>query len=120
MLCDAPCSGLGIIRRKPEIRYKNKNMLDSLPDLQYLILCKSAILTGKNGVLIYSTCTLNPRENNQVARRFLREHTEFEPYPISLPPGYERNEFDQENEATLFAGKNGTDGFFLSGFRRSR
>lgn len=120
VLCDAPCSGLGIIRRKPEIRYKNKNMLDSLPDLQYLILCKSAILTGKNGVLIYSTCTLNPRENNQVARRFLREHTEFEPYPISLPPGYERNEFDQENEATLFAGKNGTDGFFLSGFRRSR
>lgn len=120
VLCDAPCSGLGIIRRKPEIRYKTKNMLDSLPDLQYLILCKSAILTGKNGVLLYSTCTLNPRENNQVARRFLQEHPDFEPYPLSLPAGYERNAFDQENEATLFAGKNGTDGFFFSGFRRLR
>lgn len=120
VLCDVPCSGLGIIRRKPEIRYKSKNMLDSLPDLQYLILCKSANLTKINGVLLYSTCTLNPRENNQVARRFLREHPQFEPYPLSLPQGYARNGFDRENEATLFVGKNGTDGFFFSGFRRSR
>ena len=120
VLCDVPCSGLGIIRRKPEIRYKNKNMLDSLPDLQYLILCISANLTKKHGVLLYSTCTLNPGENNQVARRFLLEHPDFEPYPVSLPEGYERNSFDRENEATLFVKKNGTDGFFFSGFRRLR
>ena len=120
VLCDVPCSGLGIIRRKPEIRYKNKNMLDSLPNLQYLILCISANLTKKDGVLVYSTCTLNPEENNQIARRFLREHPDFEPYPVSLPEGYERNGFDQENEATLLVGKNGTDGFFFSGFRRLR
>ena len=120
VLCDVPCSGLGIIRRKPEIRYKNKNMLDSLPDLQYLILCISANLTKKHGVLLYSTCTLNPEENNQVARRFLLEHPDFEPYPVSLPEGYERNSFDRENEATLFVKKNGTDGFFFSGFRRLR
>lgn len=120
VLCDVPCSGLGIIRRKPEIRYKNKNMLDSLPDLQYLILCISAKLTEKGGILLYSTCTLNPEENNQVARRFLKEHSEFEPYPIVLPPGLKRNGFELENEATLFAEKEGTDGFFIAGFRRSR
>ena len=67
-----------------------------------------------------SSCTLNPGENNQVARRFLLEHPDFEPYPVSLPEGYERNSFDRENEATLFVKKNGTDGFFFSGFRRLR
>ena len=61
-----------------------------------------------------------PGENNQVARRFLLEHPDFEPYPVSLPEGYERNSFDRENEATLFVKKNGTDGFFFSGFRRLR
>ena len=79
-----------------------------------------ANLTKKHGVLLYSTCTLNPGENNQVARRFLLEHPDFEPYPVSLPEGYERNSFDRENEATLFVKKNGTDGFFFSGFRRLR
>ena len=120
VLCDVPCSGLGIIRRKPEIRYKNKNMLDSLPDLQYLILCNSANLTEENGILLYSTCTLNPEENNQVARRFLREHPAFEPYPVKLPGNREKNELDLENEGTLFPQKNGTDGFFFSAFRRVR
>ena len=74
VLCDVPCSGLGIIRRKPEIRYKNKNMLDSLPDLQYGILSKTSELVKSGGVLLYSTCTLNPAENGEVARRFLKEH----------------------------------------------
>ena len=79
MICDVPCSGLGVIRRKPEIRYKSLSEFSQLPQLQYTILEKSAEMVKSGGVLQYSTCTLNPAENEQVTRRFLREHPEFEP-----------------------------------------
>jgi 16S rRNA (cytosine967-C5)-methyltransferase len=118
VLCDVPCSGLGIIRRKPEIRYKPQHTLDSLPDLQYLILCRSARLTAPGGLLVYSTCTLNPSENGENAERFLKEHGGFEPCPLYLPETISRVMDEPENELTLMPHIHGTDGFFIAAFRR--
>ena len=66
ILCDVPCSGFGIIRRKPEIRYKELDSVKELPLIQYSILKTSAKYLKKGGKIIYSTCTLNKKENEQV------------------------------------------------------
>ena len=118
VLCDVPCSGLGVIRRKPEIRYKFPLTIDSLPDLQYRILCRSAGLVADGGVLVYSTCTLNPAENGKVAERFLLENAGFEPVGLNLPAGVERVVKEPENQITLIPGEHGPDGFFISVFRK--
>lgn len=118
VLCDVPCSGLGILRRKPEVRYKLPSTIDSLPDLQYLILCKSSELAGSGGVLVYSTCTLNPGENSGVADRFLSEHGDFEPLPLRLPEGIRRAVPEADNQLTLMPHAHGTDGFFVAAFRK--
>lgn len=118
ILCDVPCSGLGIIRRKPELRYKNELGLDTLPDLQYLILCNCSRFVKKGGLIVYSTCTLNPKENNLNARRFLREHNDFEPFEIKLPKNIKRGFDENPNELTLFPHINNTDGFFISIFKK--
>ncbi len=116
MLCDVPCSGLGILNRKPEIRYK-ENLLDSeLPELQYRILCNNAKHTAVGGILVYSTCTLNPAENRENAERFLNEHKNFEPYIIDV--GVKRCIDEPENTLTLIPGINPTDGFYIAAFRR--
>lgn len=112
VLCDVPCSGLGIIRRKPEIKYKNPDEFAALPDYQYQILCASAGYLKPEGVLVYSTCTLNKAENEQVIERFLREHGDFAPCPlaaIGLPEQY---------YTTLLPHRGGSDGFFISAVRR--
>ncbi len=120
VLCDVPCSGLGILRRKPEIRSKAQEMLDSLPALQYRILCESAKLLKVDGVLVYSTCTLNPAENNLQAQKFLQQHPDFAPQQLQLPAWVTRNEWEPENQLTLMPHIHGTDGFFISAFRRKR
>lgn len=79
VLCDVVCSGFGTMRRKPEIRYKPLDSLDGLPEVQYNILENASHYLKKGGRLVYSTCTLLPEENDQVAERFLREHSEFFP-----------------------------------------
>ena len=114
VLCDVPCSGLGILRRKPEIRYKNVVNLDRLPDLQYRILCQGARYLKEGGRLIYSTCTLNPEENNRIAARFLAEQEEFEPLPLF--PKLSRLVEEEPNCLTLFPKMMNSDGFFLAGF----
>ncbi len=116
VLCDAPCSGLGIIRRKPEIRYKLQAAIDSLPDLQYRILCESSKLVKKGGILIYSTCTLNPKENSQVAARFLSDSNEFEPYSLTLPQSLSHAIEEPDNQFTMMPHIHGTDGFFVAAF----
>ncbi len=118
VLCDVPCSGLGIIRRKPELRNKNELGLDTLPNLQYIILCNCSEFVKKGGLLVYSTCTLNPKENNLNARRFLDEHDDFEPFEIKLPNNIKRAYDENLNELTLFPHMNNTDGFFISVFKR--
>ena len=120
VLCDVPCSGLGVLRRKPEIRYKFPSALDSLPDLQYRILCRSSRLVKPGGVLLYSTCTLNPAENSGVAGRFLTEHRDFSPLSLPLQGPAGRLVPEPDNQLTLFPQACGTDGFFISAFRRLR
>ena len=118
ILCDVPCSGLGILSRKPEIRYKENLIESDLPQIQYKILCHSANYLAVGGRLVYSTCTLNPRENNEIAAKFLSEHPEFEGVPLSLPDGIERAFEEQPYEISLMPHTAHTDGFYFAVFTR--
>ena len=110
VLCDVPCSGLGVIAKKPDLRRKSPEELSRLPEIQYRILDTAASYVKPGGVLLYSTCTLNKEENEAVADRFLREHPAFAPDAENMPFG--------EARATLFPDEHGTDGFFMAKFRR--
>lgn len=118
VLCDVPCSGLGILRRKPEIRLKSPETLDNLPSVQYCILVQSSLLVQPGGVLFYSTCTLNPAENGQVVTRFLQENPGFTPVPLSLPAAVGHAIDEPENQITLMPQVHHTDGFFFAAFRK--
>jgi len=118
ILCDVPCSGLGIIRRKPEIAGKYDNRKENLPEIQYEILENSSLYLKHGGVLVYSTCTLNKAENGDVVSKFLMNHKDYEPYPIILPKGITRLIEEPENQLTLFPHDNGSDGFFISAIRK--
>jgi len=113
VLCDVPCSGLGIIRRKPEIRFKNKSEIEALPELQYRILCNATKYLKDGGRLVYSTCTLNPKENSDICDRFLNEHPEFEAVRVhnDLPRYGEEDKY-----LTLMPHIHSTDGFFVAAF----
>ena len=116
ILCDVPCSGLGIMARKPEIRYKDELTNTNLPEIQYDILCKSAERLASGGKLVYSTCTLNPKENNMNTKRFLEEHPEFYGIPLNLPKGVTRAFDEEPYEITLMPHTCSTDGFYISLF----
>lgn len=98
VLADVPCSGLGVIRRKPEIKYKKKTSeMDSLPEKQLEILTAASKYVKDGGVLVYSTCTINPYENQKVVGEFLRVNPNFE----------------KEDMIQLLPNVNETDGFFI-------
>lgn len=118
VLCDVPCSGLGIIRRKPEIKYKDDLGLDTLPQLQYDILCNCSKYVKTGGMLVYSTCTLNPAENEENVKKFLNEHSDFQPLKIALKDDIINSISTMENTVTLLPDTNGSDGFFISLFVR--
>ncbi len=120
ILCDVPCSGLGILRRKPEIRYKTDTNIDILTKLQYSILCMSAKHLPTDGVLVYSTCTLRRAENHRIVRRFLKEHPDFVPEPLKLPKGIDRRVPEEDHCLTLLPGVYDNDGFFIAKLRRVR
>lgn len=107
VLCDVPCSGVGVIHRKPDIRYKNADDFDSLPDLQFKILNTSARYLKPGGVIVYSTCTLFNDENIKVFDRFLKENNDFEPLS-----------FDDGDYAKTFLPDGKKDGFFFARARR--
>ena len=115
VLCDVPCSGLGIIRRKPEIRYKFIEDIDKLVDLQYHILCVSSNYVRPGGRLVYSTCSLNRRENEENCIRFLKEHGDFRSFPVDSC-----SEFGvvEDNMINILPGRRNTDGFFAAVFER--
>ena len=117
VLVDAPCSGLGIIRKKPDIRYRDLKETELLPALQKSILWNQARYVKKGGVLLYSTCTLLPRENEEVVAAFLDAHPEFSLERLALPPVFPENETGM---LTLLPGQRDTDGFFISKMRRNR
>ncbi|SDA21013.1 16S rRNA (cytosine967-C5)-methyltransferase [Ruminococcus sp. YE71] len=116
VLCDVPCSGLGVIRRKPEIKYKDLSDFDGLPDVQYEILSTSAKYVKKDGILVYSTCTVSNAENRDNVQRFLREHSDFEPAPLWNDLG----KFDGEKMLTVLPAYFDSDGFFIARFRKVR
>lgn len=97
VLCDVVCSGFGIMRRKPEIRYKELSSVAELPKLQLEILQDSSRYTKVGGRVIYSTCTLNPQENEQVVESFLEQNQNF---------------IAEDTPHTIFPKENGGDGFF--------
>lgn len=119
VLCDVPCSGFGVIRRKPEIRYKDLSTLKGLPDLQLAILEQGARAVKPGGRLVYSTCTLNPAENSQVAERFLQAHPEFAPVPFTLP-GVRRWVEEPPYMLTLLPFSGGSDGFFAAVYQKKK
>ena len=92
--------------------------LEELPALQYAILCQAAGFLKPGGLLVYSTCTLHPAENNDNIRRFLSEHPDFEPEPLGLPEELVRGVEERSNELTLLPCLHHTDGFFISLIRR--
>ena len=116
ILCDAPCSGLGILRKKPDIREKTPAELDKLPEMQYYLLCSASECLKTGGALAYATCTLNPAENEALCRRFLLEHPDFAAEPV-LPgiPGYRGA---GEAWLTLMPHLYGGDGFFIAKFTK--
>ena len=120
VLCDVPCSGLGILRRKPEIRYKKDTNIDFLPSLQYSILCMSVNSLPTDGEIVYSTCTLNPKENREVVEKFLSEHKNFAPVSIELPEGFSRMIDEPSHMLTILPGFYNTDGFFIAKLRKVR
>ena len=115
VIADVPCSGLGIIRKKPDIRYKNLAELEELPALQLEILRNQARYVKKGGVLMYATCTILRRENEAVVRAFLEERKDFHTEPLTLPPVFPENE---SGMLTLIPGEYDTDGFFICRLRR--
>jgi 16S rRNA (cytosine967-C5)-methyltransferase len=115
VICDVPCSGLGVIRRKPEIKYKTESF-DSLTETQYKILETSSGYVKAGGTLIYSTCTLSKAENEDVADRFTEEHPEFS--PVAVPSGVSR--VTDSPRHTFFPDVTGGDGFFVAAFRKTK
>lgn len=115
ILCDVPCAGLGVIRKKPEIRYKDSTDVDNLPELQYSILCISAGYLKKGGTLVYSTCSLNPKENEEIINRFLAEHSDF--VSVKVLPELKRYS-DDTDYITLMPHLHNCDGFFISALTR--
>ena len=120
VLCDVPCSGLGVIAKKPEIRHKDMTESARLPAIQAAILEASAGYLKPGGVLVYSTCTILPAENGDVVKAFLAAHPEFEPYDFTFP-AKDNTLADIVSEggmATLLPDQNATDGFFIARMRR--
>ncbi len=109
VLCDVPCSGFGVLKKKPELRYKDPEASAALPDIQYNILESSARYLKESGVLVYSTCTILPEENENNIERFLENHKEFSLCPFTV--GALRSE---SGMVTFLPDEYGTDGFFIA------
>lgn len=102
VLCDAPCSGLGVIAKKPDIRYKDPASFEKLPQIQRAVLAGASVYVKPGGVLVYSTCTLNRAENEDCVRDFLAAHPAF----------------DWIEERVFWPHRDGCDGFFMAKMRR--
>ena len=114
VLCDVVCSGLGVIRRKPEIKYKPKAELADIPPIQKQILKTVSRYVKVGGTLIYSTCTLNFDENEAVVEEFLKENKNFA--PVAVPIDIEKEGADYCRN--FFPDVTGGDGFFVATLRR--
>ena len=116
IIADVPCSGYGVIRKKPEIRYKPLEDSASMPAIQAAILENLLQYVKPGGVIVYSTCTVLGRENEDVVKAFLRAHAEFSAEGFTLPNG----ETAADGYITFWPDIHGTDGFFVSKLRRNK
>lgn len=116
VIADVPCSGLGIIRKKPDIRYKDPEPLAGLPAVQSAILDNVATYVKPGGVLLYATCTLLERENGDVVRDFLDRNKGFTLEKFQLPEPLGRAD---NGMFTFWPQRHGTDGFFIAKLRRN-
>ena len=114
VLVDAPCSGLGVLRRRPDARWRKEASLRELPQLQAKILASAAQCVKAGGILVYSTCTLEEAENEAVVQEFLQNHADFrlEAAGSFLPQPR------PEAMLTLWPQRDGTDGFFIARMSR--
>lgn len=115
ILVDAPCSGIGLLRRKPDIKY-NKETADftSLQEIQLSILNNVCQSVRKGGIITYSTCTIVSEENSQVVKRFLAEHPNFEQVTLQ----HKRQDIVKDGCILITPELYGSDGFFISQFKR--
>jgi len=118
VICDVPCSGLGVISKKPDIRYKDISEVIALPELQYQILCSSSEYLTDNGVLVYSTCTVNKKENEDVVKRFVSEHSDFETVDFSFHSDV--LSFSSQNGCLTLLPNEWHDGFFIAKIQRKK
>lgn len=109
ILCDVPCSGFGVIRSKPELKYTELTAVKGLPKVQYDILTTSAKYLKCGGELVYSTCTLSKAENDDIIDKFLSENKNFAPAEID---GY------NDYKLTIFPKDFDCEGFFISKIRK--
>ena len=115
VIADVPCSGYGIIRKKPDIRYKDPDAMQELPGLQLQILQNQSRYVRPGGTLMYSTCTLVRKENEGVVEKFLKTNPDFYLEALTLPENFPEN---TTGMLTLVPGEYDTDGFFISRLRR--
>lgn len=115
VIADVPCSGYGIIRKKPDIRFKSPDDMKELPQLQLAILENQSRYVKPGGTLMYSTCTLVRRENEGVVEKFLKKHPDFYLQELSLPDVFPPN---TSGMLALVPGEYDTDGFFIARLRR--
>lgn len=113
IILDVPCSGLGIMAKKPDIRYKNMKDSDRLPDIQLEIAENCLRYLKKGGIMIYSTCTVLPAENENNVQRLLRKHPELETVPFEAG-----GISSSEGMLTLYPHEHGCDGFFIAKLRK--
>lgn len=114
VIADVPCSGLGVIRKKPDIRYKDPSTFVGLPEIQAAILDNVARYVKPGGTLLYSTCTIRPEENGAVCSAFLSAHKEYAYDDFSLPGGLTSS----SGMLQLWPQRDGTDGFFIARMRK--
>ncbi|KMT61871.1 16S rRNA (cytosine(967)-C(5))-methyltransferase RsmB [Paenilisteria newyorkensis] len=117
VLVDAPCSGFGVLRRKPDIKYsKTESDIENLARIQQAILAEVGALLKENGILIYSTCTIDQTENRGVVENFLENHPEFQLEQVQVPE--KMSPFVQGDYLELVPTDIGSDGFFIAAFRK--
>lgn len=118
ILVDAPCSGLGLMRRRPEIRYnKLKKDILSLQKLQIAIINAASKVLKPGGVLIYSTCTISTQENQEVVKKFLEENKNFTQEKVVLPNN--QLQLDPDGSITIYPHQYDTDGFFIASLKKN-
>ena len=115
IICDVPCSGIGIIPKKPDLRYKSMAEVTQLAQLQYEILSTASGYLKENGTIVYSTCTINKMENEQVVDRFLKENPNFKLKKQHCPA---ENVINSDEKVTFLSHLTGFDGFFVAVLRK--